>query len=472
MAPLFDPTPTSIADSPCGSRISRKSRDGDTASTSLCETQPKMALGTRVTWGAERGSGHRAHPGWCHPHWGGLLGVPLGEQQQGGGPCLAPEPGPERSRPDQNGARAVGLGLIITPGTPRPTEREKGKPRLQGGAGPASPSFPAGRAAAGSGGGTRSLVPQHGVGSRAQHRGGHAGTSQSLIQVFIWGKCCQGISRSIPSRPRWRKSTENKTKWKIMSRVPSSTRRHSDPDPKTFPGGRAPGQPLACQPRGQSPHRCRGVLKADRRQKTQTKIPEQNPTRPGENPAEGEAGADRATEVSQQRREKQSRIPPKSTRFWRGSAHLSGRERPLPEAYLRQVGRGLQGPGGGFDVLEDRGVLAGVPGHADGFERCQHRGVHQPAAHPPAPRTGTGPGNGEKREEKRGETTKGKEKKKNLRRAGASCAGGRPVAGREGFTWLREGFTWPREEETPPGSGAVVRSQSGSRRRPRRDTRS
>lgn len=58
---------------------------------------------------------------------------------------------------------------------------------------------------------------------------------------------------------------------------------------------------------------------------------------------------------------------------------------------------------------------------------------------------GPGPGNGEKGEKREGKQGREKEKKKRkkpLRRAGASCAGGRPVPG-------REGFTWPREEETP-----------------------
>lgn len=134
-----------------------------------------------------------------------------------------------------------------------------------------------------------------------------------------------------------------------------------------------------------------------------------------------------------------------------GSAHLSGRKRPLPKAYLSQVGSVLQGPGGGFDVLEDRVVLVGVPGHADGFERCQHRRVHQPAAHPPA-RGRARPGKRGKGG-KRGETRKGKKiKNKTLRRAGARCAGGRPVPGRKGFTWPREGL--PGRGGETPGSGA------------------
>lgn len=40
-----------------------------------------------------------------------------------------------------------------------------------------------------------------------------------------------------------------------------------------------------------------------------------------------------------------------------------------PPPYLRQVGRVVRGPGRRFDVLKDRGVLAGLPRHGDGLQR-------------------------------------------------------------------------------------------------------
>lgn len=198
-----------------------------------------------------------------------------------------------------------GSGLIITPAPRTPRSGQRGKPGLGCGAGPASAPCPPRRAAAGSGGDTEPRPP---AGMGPQEHPKAAAPGLALRQR------CQGISRSIPSPPWQWKNTGNKIKWKVRSRLPCG--RHSDPNPKPFPSGRAPGRADPTLEWEQSPHGARRGCKAGRRQKkAQTKIPKQNPTRPGANPAEGEAGADEGTEVSQQRREKQSRIQPRSRGF-------------------------------------------------------------------------------------------------------------------------------------------------------------
>lgn len=161
---------------------------------------PRMALGTSGTWEGAVHTQPQALAGASHAG-SALLGVP----RPGWGPRVSPGPGLERSRPHQNGAGAVGLGLMITraPHTPQNGKgkpREKGNPRLQGAAGAASPSFPPGGAAGGSGGGTRASSPR--LGWPQEH-------PKVLLRVFISGECCQGISRSIPSPPRRRKDTWN-----------------------------------------------------------------------------------------------------------------------------------------------------------------------------------------------------------------------------------------------------------------------
>lgn len=208
MVPLFDPTATSTTDSPCGSRSSRKCRDGATAFPPSAGHSPKMALGTPVTWGAEQGHwGRGPEPGCCHPGWGGLSGV-SGGAEAGRGSLRGPGAGPGALPPRSKWRWGCGVGVNHYRGHPAPHGAGTGETSAPGW-GPACLTLPAaGRAAGGSGGGTRSLVPTWG-GQPGPGQGWACGNTPKPYPGLYLGECCQGVSRSIPSpRRRW-KSTEN-----------------------------------------------------------------------------------------------------------------------------------------------------------------------------------------------------------------------------------------------------------------------
>lgn len=249
MVPLFDPTATSTTDSPCGSRSSRKCRDGATAFPPSAGHSPKMALGTPVTWGAEQGHwGRGPEPGWCHPGWGGLPGV-SGGAEAGRGSLRGPGAGPGALPPRSKWRWGCGVGVNHYRGHPAPHGAGTGETSAPGW-GPACLTLPAaGRAAGGSGGGTRSLVPTWG-GQQGPGQGWACGNTPKPYPGLYLGGMLPGSleEHSFPTAEVEKYRKLNKMENKVPCPVRHTQAQQSRSQNLSW--WKRPWTPLACQAQG------------------------------------------------------------------------------------------------------------------------------------------------------------------------------------------------------------------------------